>query len=130
MDGDIFVLCDTKLNLADEAQVRKLWGKTCFFDSYSGEKRGIAVLIKVGTPIYNIDFHNVIKGNFSKLTFSVKNESVLVKCIYAPNPDMNLTGPDNESKTFFQKVFDDTNENNFTHKISTGDFNVSLNHFL
>ena len=45
----------------------------------------------------------------------------MVKCIYAPNPDMNLTGP--------QKVFDDTNENNFTHKISTGDFNVALNHF-
>ena len=41
---------------------------------------------------------------------------------------MNLTGPDNESKTFFQTVFDDTNEEEFTHKITVGDFNVALNH--
>ena len=50
----------------------------------------------------------MIKGNFSKLTFNIKNESILVKYIYAPNNDMNLSGPDNESRIFFQKVFDDT----------------------
>ena len=102
-DGDIFVLYDTRLKLTDEARFKKLWGETCFFNSYSGERRGIAVLIKDGTAIDNIEFHNVIKGNFSKLTFSVNNEAVLVKCIYAPNPDMNLIGPDNESRAFSRK---------------------------
>ena len=79
-------------------------------------------------PNENIDFQNIIKGNFSKLTFNVKNESVQVKCIYAPNNDINLSGRENESRVFFQKVFDDTNENKYTHKITLGDFNIALNH--
>ena len=29
---------------------------------------------------------------------------------------------------FLQKVFDDTNENNYIHKITLGDFNVALCH--
>ena len=65
MDGDIFVIYDTRLKLTDEAKFRKLWGETCYFNSYSGERRGIAVLIKDGTSVDNIDFHNVIKGNFT-----------------------------------------------------------------
>ena len=117
MEGDIFVLCDTRFSLADEGPFKKLWGETSFFNSHSSDKQGIAVLIRDATPLENIQFQNIIKGNFSKLTFNLKDESVLVKCIYAPNNDMNLTGPDNESKIFFQKVFDDTNENNYTHKI-------------
>ena len=28
MDGDIFVLCDTRLGLADEAPLKKIWGET------------------------------------------------------------------------------------------------------
>ena len=80
-------------------------------------------MIRDGTPIENIDFQNIIKGNFSKLTFNVKNESVLVKCIYAPNNDMTLSGPENESRVFFQKVFDDMND-----KIIIGDFNVAPSH--
>ena len=69
-------------------------------------------------------FQNIIKGNFSKLSFKVKGEYVLVKCVYAPNSDMNSTGPDNESKTFFKKVFDDFNEDKYSHKVTVGDFNV------
>ena len=118
------MLCDTRLSPSKEGAFRKLWGETCHFNSHSSDKHGIAVLIRDGTPIDNIKFQNIIRGNFSKLTFNVKNESVLVKCIYAPNTDMNLTSPDNEGKIFFQKVFEDTNENNYTHKITLGDFNV------
>ena len=58
----------------------------------------------------------------------MKNESVLVKCIYAPNKDMNLSGPENESRVFFQKIFDDTNEEKYTNKITLGDFNIAPNH--
>ena len=29
---------------------------------------------------------------------------------------------------FFQKVFDDTNEDKYTHKITLVDFNIALNH--
>ena len=40
MDGDIFVLCDTRLGLADEAPFKKLWGETVLFNSHSSDKRG------------------------------------------------------------------------------------------
>ena len=76
----------------------------------SNGKRGIAILVKDDTPINDIKCENILKGNFSKLTFKVKNEHVLVKCIYAPNKDMNNIDPENESNTFFKKVFDDNNK--------------------
>ena len=38
MDGDIFVLCDTRLGLADEAPFKKLWGESVWFDSHSRKK--------------------------------------------------------------------------------------------
>ena len=128
MENDILVLCDTRLSPTDKGPFRTLWGKTVRFNSHSRDKRGIAVLIRDGTPIENINFQNVIKGDFSKLTFNVKNQSILIKFICAPNIDMNTTGPKNESRIFFQKVFDTTNEDKYTHKITLGDFNVALNH--
>ena len=41
---------------------------------------------------------------------------------------MNPNNPNNESTAFFQKVFDDSNEDQFTHKLTVGDYNVALNH--
>ena len=83
MPENIFILCDIRLSLADETAFRKLWGERVFFNSHSSDKRGIAVLVKDDTPISDIKLENILKGNFSKLTFKVKDELVLVKCIYA-----------------------------------------------
>ena len=58
--------------------------------------RGIDVLVKNDTPIKDINFESIIKGNFSKLSFKTKDENVHVKCIYAPNKDLNPNDPDNE----------------------------------
>ena len=103
MPENIFFLCDTRLSLSDETAFKKLWGEKFFFNSNSNDKRGIAILVKDDTPINDIKCEKIIKGNFSKLTFKVKNEHVLVKCIYAPNKDMNNDDPENESTTFFKK---------------------------
>ena len=43
---------------------------------------------------------------------------------------MNNTGPENESNTFFKKVFDISNEDQFTHKVIVGEYNVALNHTI
>ena len=128
MEGDIFVLCDTRRIPADEGPFRKIWRETALFNSHSGDRRGITVLNRDGTCIENIEFQNIIKGNFSKLTFNMKNEYVLVKCIYALNDDINLSGPRNESRVFFQNLFDDTNEEKYTHKVTLGDFNIAPCH--
>ena len=89
MSENIFILCDTRLGSANENAFKKLWGEYFFFNSHSSDKRGIAVLIKDCIPINDIKFENILKGNLSKLLFRIKDELVLVKCIYAPNKDMN-----------------------------------------
>ena len=66
-----------------------MWGGMAYFNSYCSCKRGIVVLIKNDTPITDVEFENVIPGNFSKLSFRANNETVLIKCIYAPNDDSN-----------------------------------------
>ena len=67
MEGDIFVLCDTRLSPSDEGSFRKIWGETVLFNSQSGDRRGIAVLIRDGTPIENIEFQNIIRDIFLNL---------------------------------------------------------------
>ena len=117
---NIFVLCHTRLGTKDEAAFRKLWGGIFFFNSHSSDKRGIAVLVKEDTPITDIGIENVIKGNFSKLSFKIRDERVLIKYISAPNKDLNSNAPDNESREFFKKVMDNTNRDVYTHKIIVG----------
>ena len=73
MPENIFVLSDTRLSLSDETAFRKLWGEKVFLNLHSSNKRGIAILVKDGTPIDDIKCENILKGNFSKLTFKVKN---------------------------------------------------------
>ena len=41
---------------------------------------------------------------------------------------MNNTSPENETNTFFKEVFDYSNEDKLTHKVTVGDLNVALNH--
>ena len=50
-----------------------------------------------------------------------------MKFLYAPNKDST---DDNESALFFQSIFDDTMDNNYEHVITSGDYNVALNHEL
>ena len=58
-----------------------------FFNSYSSNKREIALLIKDNAPVTDLKWENVIPGNFSKLSMVVKGMKILLKFIYAPNED-------------------------------------------
>ena len=128
MKDNIIVLGDTRLGQGDEDAFRRLWGERVFFNSYSSNKRGIAVLIKDSAPVTNLEWENVIPGNFSKLSMVVSGKKVLLKCIYAPNEDSVPDDLENESTKFFNTVMDDTDEEVFEHKFTVGDFNVALNH--
>ena len=102
-----------------------MWGKICYFNSLCGNARGIAVLIKDGVELENLEWKNIIQGNISKLTFTIKHEKCPVNCIYAPNKDFS---ENNESETFFRAVFDDLQDNNIQHTINVGDYNVAPEH--
>ena len=64
-------------------------------------------------------------GNFSKLSFKGKDQTVLIRCLYAPNDDSNPNDDNNNSTKFFKQVMDDTGEENHAHRMITGDYNVA-----
>ena len=93
-------------------------------------RRGIAVLVKDDTPISDIEWENIIPGNFSKFSSKSKNQAILIKCIYASNEDSNPNDDNNDSTKFFKEVLDDTGEEKCDHRIIMGDYNVAMNHEL
>ena len=82
------------------------------------------------TPIPDIGWENIIPGNFSKMTFKSEGQSVLIKCIYAPNEDSNPNDDNNDSSKFYKEVLDDTDEERFDHRLIAGDYNVAIDHKL
>ena len=90
-----------------------MWGGTAYFNSFCSNKRGLVVLIKNDTPISNVEWENIIPGNFSKLSFKANDQTVLIKCIYSPNDDINPNDDKNDSKEFFRKVMDNTGDEKY-----------------
>ena len=128
MKVNIFILGDTRLGKEKEEVFRQMWGGTAYFNSFCSNKRGLAVLIKNDTPISIVQRENVIPRNFSKLSFKANDQTVLVKCIYAPNHDSNPNDDNNDSTEFFRKVMDDTGDEKYNHRMIAGDYNVALKH--
>ena len=87
-------------------------GGGAYFNSFSSSQRGLTILLKDSLPAKEVKINNIIKGNYIRLTFKVKDLNVLVKCIYAPNKDMTKNELDNNSNTFFKTVFNDEDDDN------------------
>ena len=94
------ILCHTRLGIDSEKVFQKLWGGQAYFNSYSNNQRGLAILFKDSLPAKDIKIENIIKGNYTRLSFTIKAQKTLVKCIYAPNKDMTANDIDNYSNTF------------------------------
>ena len=60
MDGDIFVLCDTRLRPSDEGPFKKLWGETVLFNSHSGDKRSMFVIMIMTTMLVMIMMNRIM----------------------------------------------------------------------
>ena len=123
--ANISVLIDTWLSKTLEAGLKSMWGKTCYFNSLCGNARGIAVLIKDGVELENLEWQNIIQGNLWKFTFTFKHNKYAIECLYASNKD---SSQNNESETFFWAVFDDAQDSNIQHTINVGDYNVDPVH--
>ena len=92
------ILIDKRLSNSLEIGLRSTWGKRCYFNSLCGNARGIAVLIKDGIELEDLDWQNTIQGNISKLMFTFKKENYAINCLYVPNKD---SAENNESEAFF-----------------------------
>ena len=88
------------------------------------------VLVKDSFIGKDLNFKNILTGNYSRLSFTMRGFKVLIKCCYAPNPDMATFGSDTEGESdiFFKTVFDDNNDSEFDIAIMAGDFNVAPDH--
>ena len=106
----MFILSDIHLDSDKQKAFSKMLGDGAYFNSYSSSQRGLAVLLKKSLQAKNVQFKNRIHGNFSKLTFKVKEFSVLIKCVYAQNEDMPKGESENLSSKLFKSVFNDENE--------------------
>ena len=123
-----FILCNTRLGSDSERVFGKLWGEQSYFNSFSTIQRGLAIIFKNSLPVKDVKIENVIKGNYTRLTFKVREQNALIKCIYAANEDMTNSEIDNESNIFFKTVFVDRNDDKYDIRLTVGDFNVAPKH--
>ena len=99
-------------------ELEKLWDGQIFFNSYSSNQRGLVILFKNSLPAKDIKINNILNGDYTRLTFTVMAQKILIKCIYAPNDDMTTNKVDNYSNTFFKTVFDDGDNLDFDIKLT------------
>ena len=125
-----FILCDTRFEEVHEKEFEKLWDGPIFFNSFSSNQRGLAVLLKESLPAKDIKIENIISGDYTWLTFVMQNTKILIKCCYAPNEDMTTLESESEnySDKYFKTVFDDSQDLDYDVSIMVGDFNVAPDH--
>ena len=121
-NSDLYILVDTRIDPKIENTVRSEWPGTCFFNSFSSQKRGILVLIKKNLPVTVESIHNDNSGNLLVLLLNFQNKKILLNVIYGPNTD----DPD-----FYQnEVFKNYDNLDIDHFIYCGDWNMALNQKL
>ena len=100
---EIFIIVDSRFDAEQETEFRKLWDGPIFFNSHSSVQRGIMILIKNSFTGKDLEFCNILKGDYSRLVFTMRGFKVLIKCCYAPNSDMAAFGSEIEgySDVFF-----------------------------
>ena len=127
---NIFVLIDTRFESEHEQEFEKLWDGPVFYNSYSSNQRGLIVLLKDSFTAKNIEFRNILKGDYSRLTLTMGESKILIKCCYAPNSDMTPLDSESEnySDIFFKTIFDDSEDTEYDLTLMVGDFNVAPDH--
>ena len=68
---NIFVLIDSRFEVEHEQEFEKLWDGPVFYNSFSSNQRGLIVLLKDSFTAKNIEFSNILKGDYSRLTFTM-----------------------------------------------------------
>ena len=90
------MLCDTRLNSESEKFLSNEVNYKCYFNSFSSERRGVAILVKKSLPINIVEKYKDNIGNVLTLEATYDNNIFLITCIYGPNDD----NPD-----FFESIF-------------------------
>ena len=107
-----------------------MWDEPIYFNSFSNNQRGLVVLVKDSLSAKIIKIENILKGNYTRLTFVVNSNKILNKCCYAPNEDMTCIESESEnySNKFFKMIFDDSLDSDYDVTKMVGDFNMAPDH--
>ena len=67
-----FILSNTRLGRDSGRVFGKLWGEQSYFNSFGTSQRGLAIPIKDSLPVKDVQIENIIKGNYTRLTFKIR----------------------------------------------------------
>lgn len=115
---NILCLQDTHFTEDMENHITNEWGYTAYFNSFSSQSRGVAIL-------FNNNFDFIVHkkksddtGNFLALDLTIENSRISLITIYGPNED---------DPNFYEKITHTFEEFNNRHTIVVGDFNFVIN---
>ena len=86
-NADIYVLVDTRIDPQIEHLIKAEWGGQAFFNSFSSQSRGIAILFRKNLCIDIINQYCDQEGNCLQLLAKFDDKIVLIDALYGPNTD-------------------------------------------
>ena len=106
---DFILLSDTRLDTLSENELRNEIDYHCVFNSFSSDRRGVAILFKKTLPIKHSIINSDNNGNLLSLEIEYDHKKFLLTAIYGPNTDR----PD-----FFENLFELNNQVNYATLVS------------
>ena len=83
----VYLLQDTHFTSKEETYIRAMWGYECFFDCFSSQSRGVAILINNN---FTHKLHRIKKGNDGNkllLDITIQDKRLTLVNLYGPNRD-------------------------------------------
>ena len=118
---DIYCLQETHFTDREEKLILNLWNGECLFNNYRSNARGVAILFGKNME-YKV--HKKItdnEGNFPVVDIIAQSKRFTLINIYGPNTD---------SPSFYQKIFQHIEEIDNSEYIICGDFNLVLDPYM
>ena len=113
----IYLLQDTHFTSKEENFIRTMWGFECFFDSFSSNSRGVAVLLN---NTFEYKLHKIKRGNDgNKLILDITIQDKRLTLI-------NLYGPNKDKPNFYREVKNDIDNFGNETVVIGADFNLIL----
>ena len=119
LNPHVICMTDTRLCDRSEQRIRNNTDYTCFFNSKDSQSRGIAIFIKKNYPLKVTNIKKDNNGNVLCLECTFEDKKFVLAGIYGPNTD---------TPSFFNDLYDLVNSYNLDSHLICGDFNVTLNH--
>ena len=113
----VVCLSDTRLNEEMYSRIKNEQQFHCIYSKVDNAARGVCILIRKNTPIRTINTQCDELGNWVCAEIEHDSHRINLHCIYGPNTD---------TPTFFEKIFEYISNSNTTDNIIVGDFNVTL----